>query len=113
MQKYDLQERLLRFAVDIRLAMKAITSARSSDTDQLIRSSGSIGANYAEANDSLGKKDMIMRMKIARKEAKEARYWLQIIAETSQIENMDSLVSESNELVAILSTIIRKIQCRP
>lgn len=112
MKRYDLQDRLLQFAIDVRLASKTATSAHSSDIDQLIRSSGSIGANYTEANDSLGKKDMIMRMKIARKEAKEACYWLRIIKAVSPAKEVDRLIRESNELVAILSTIIRKIQSK-
>jgi four helix bundle protein len=46
---------------------------------QLVRSAGSVGANYIEANESLGKKDFVMHARIARKEAKESRYWLQLI----------------------------------
>ncbi len=46
---------------------------------QVIRASGSVGANYIEANEALSKKDFIMRVKICRKEAKESRYWLMLI----------------------------------
>ncbi|WP_244307403.1 four helix bundle protein [Flavobacterium fluviatile] len=49
------------------------------DGKQLIRSSGSIGANYIEANEKLGDKDLIFRLKIARKEAKESKFWLQLL----------------------------------
>lgn len=80
-QYYDLEERTLRFARDIRNLIEKIPKSISSieDSKQLIRSSGSVGANYIEANESLSKKDFIHRIKICRKEAKESRYWLQLI----------------------------------
>jgi four helix bundle protein len=46
---------------------------------QLVRSSGSIGANYIEANELLSKKDFIMGVKICREESKESRDWLQFV----------------------------------
>ena len=46
---------------------------------QLIRSAGSVGANYIEANEALSKKDFLMRIKICKKEVKESRYWLEWI----------------------------------
>ena len=52
-----------------------LAMGRSLTGKQLIKSSGSVGANYIEANESLGKKDFRMRIKISRKEAKESRYW--------------------------------------
>ncbi|MCE5276728.1 MAG: four helix bundle protein [Planctomycetaceae bacterium] len=75
---YDLEERTFEFARDVRLLVKRITLtiANIEDCKQLIRSSGSVGANYIEANESLGKKDFQMHVKISRKEAKESRYWL-------------------------------------
>ena len=53
--------------------------ANTEDVKQLVRSSGSVGANYIEANESLGKKDFLMRVKISRKEAKESKFWLELI----------------------------------
>lgn len=64
---------------------------------QVIRSSGSVGANYIEANESLGKKDFLFRIKICRKEAKETRYWLRLIT-----------VQEATELMKIFGSIITK-----
>ncbi|RZJ56361.1 MAG: four helix bundle protein [Flavobacterium sp.] len=49
------------------------------DGKQLVRSSGSVGANYIEANESLSKKDFCYRVKICRKEAKESIYWLTLL----------------------------------
>ncbi|HLX13466.1 MAG TPA: four helix bundle protein [Bacteroidota bacterium] len=50
---------------------------------QVLRSSGSVGANYIEANESLSKKDFLLRIRICRKEVKESRYWLQLLLETN------------------------------
>ena len=71
-KKYDLEDRTLDFAKEIRLFLKSIPKTMSNleDAKQLIRSSGSIGANYIEANESLSKKDFLHRVKISRKEAK-------------------------------------------
>jgi four helix bundle protein len=51
---------------------------------QVVRSSGSVGANYIEANEALSKKDFKMRIKIARKESKESRYWLRLTEPKSE-----------------------------
>ena len=80
---------------------------------QVIRSSGSIGANYLEANDSLGKKDFLMHIKICRKEAKETLYWLQLIITTDDIAYQEAgsrLIQEATELKKIFSAIIIKLQ---
>ncbi|GAA4272885.1 four helix bundle protein [Aquimarina gracilis] len=72
-QKYDLQDRTFNFALDVRHFCKNLETSliNSSDIKQVVRSSGSIGANYIEANESLGPEDFKMRLKIARKEAME------------------------------------------
>jgi len=79
------------------------------DIKQLIRSSGSVGANYIEANESLSKKDFVFRIRICRKEAKESAYWLRLINEV----NEDAIISatganlykEAIELKKIFSSI--------
>jgi four helix bundle protein len=53
--------------------------ANEEDIRQLVKASGSVGANYIEANESLSKKDFVLRIKISRKEAKESRYWLRLL----------------------------------
>ena len=70
-KRYDLEDRTLAFASHVRAFVKGIkkTTANIEDSKQLVRSSGSVGANYIEANESLSKKDFIMRIKICRKEA--------------------------------------------
>jgi len=110
---YDLEERTFQFAKDVRNFVKTLpkTIANIEDTRQLIRSSGSVGANYREANESLSKKDFLMRVKISRKEAKESEYFLKIINETNKLSNAEEarrLIQEAIELKKILSSIIEK-----
>ena len=100
---YDLEERTYCFARDVRLFVKALGSTISNieDAKQVVRSSGSVGANYIEANEALSKKDFLMRAKICRKEAKESAYWLRLIGdlndETTKKEAR-TLYSEAIEL---------------
>lgn len=58
------------------------------DCRQLVKSSGSIGANYIEANEAVSEKDFLMKLKINRKESKESAYWLRLIIETNSLENI-------------------------
>jgi len=111
--KYDLEERSFQFAKAARVFVKTLpkTIANYEDAKQLVRSSGSVGANYIEANESLGKKDFLMRIRISRKEAKESHYWLRLINETNTLENekdVEKLIQESYELKKILSAILEK-----
>jgi four helix bundle protein len=76
-----------------------------------MRSAGSVGANYREANESLSKKDSAMRMKIARKECKETGYWLELLKEANPgiCNKIDLLIKEAVELRNIFSAIISKM----
>ena len=114
---YDLEERTFQFAKDVRLFVKTLPKSVASieDSKQVVRSSGSVGANYLEANEALGEKDRVMRLRIARKEAKESAYWLRLILETNDLSNADEasrLIKEATELCKILSTIISKVTNR-
>ena len=83
------------------------------DGKQLIRSSGSVGANYIEASEALSKKDFLMRIKICRKEAKESRYWLRLVDtnKDNELENeRKSLEKEATELTHIFGSIVTKSQ---
>jgi four helix bundle protein len=110
---YDLENRTLAFAKRVRLFIKNLrrTISNIEDGKQLIRASGSVGANYIEANESLSKKDFIMRIKICRKEAKECRYWLRLI-DTSGDHAFEaeckSLEQESIELASIFGSILTR-----
>jgi four helix bundle protein len=109
---FDLEERTFQFAKAVRLFVKILpkTIGNFNDGKQVIRASGSIGANYREANESLSRKDFLMRIKISRKEAKECAYWLRLIDETNEPKNDDAqdLMREAIELKKILSTILEK-----
>ena len=111
----DLEERTFQFAKAVRLLVKKLpkTIANIEDGRQAVKASGSVGANYREANESLSKKDFLLRMRISRKEAKESAYWLRLIHETNSEEDApgaDSLMQEGNELKKILSSILEKSQ---
>jgi four helix bundle protein len=110
---YDLEERTFQFAKAIRIFVKTLpkTIGNIDDGKQLVRASGSVGANYREANESLSKKDFLLRMKISRKEAKESAYWLRLIFETNNLMNGDdaqNLMQEAIELKKIFSSILEK-----
>ena len=110
---YDLEERTLVFAKNVRAFVKKLTMtiANMEDGKQVIRSSGSVGANYIEANESLSKKDFIMRVKICRKEAKESCYWLKLIDADNKLDNeRNTLLKESIELTNIFGSIVRKAE---
>jgi four helix bundle protein len=111
--EFDLEERTFRFASDVRSFVKRLprTISNAEDVRQLIRASGSVGANYIEANESLSKRDFRLRVKIVRKEAKESRYWLRLL-DTKDAAELDraraTLIGESTELLKIFSAILRK-----
>jgi four helix bundle protein len=78
---FDLEERTSKFARDTIKFVNTCprTTANIEIAKQVIRSSGSVGANYIEAREALSKKDFTMRVKICRKEAKESIYWLRLL----------------------------------
>ena len=114
-KQYDLEERTYEFARDVRGLVKRLprTLANIEDARQLVNASGSVGANYIEANEALSKKDFAMRIKISRKEAKESRYWLRLIfsAGKGDLETTRaSLMQEASELTSIFGAILRKAE---
>jgi len=115
-KKFDLEERTLAFAKKtIHLCQKLPSNIVNSKLiDQIIRSSGSIGANYREANDALGKKDFSFRLRISRKETKETIFWLELISEANPLLSslIDDLINESIEIRNILSAIIKKVELK-
>lgn len=112
-KRYDLEERTFQFAKRcadfIRKISKTITNIEYGK--QLARSSGSPAANYIEANESLSKKDFILRIKICRKESKESKLWVRLIdpGETQEMQNEQSaLMCEAEELTKIFGSIVVK-----
>lgn len=112
-KQYDLEDRTFAFAEQVRNFARRLNKdvANYEDCKQLIRSSGSVGANYIEANEALSKKDFVMRIKICRKEAKESRYWLRLIDTNNSVElerERQTLENEASELTHIFGAIVTK-----
>jgi four helix bundle protein len=112
-KRYDLEERTFQFAKRVRAFVKKPpkTIANIEDSKQLVDASGSVGANYIEANEALSKKDFLMRIKICRKEAKESRYWLRLVdtGEDKELEKERKwLENEAGELTHIFGSIVTK-----
>lgn len=110
---YDLEERTYLFARDCRFFVNKLSKTISNveDCKQLVRVSGSVGANYIEANEKLGDKDFKFRIKISRKEAKESKYWLKLLRDlnTNFEAEAEKLIQEAQELRSILSAILLKL----
>ena len=113
-KRFDLEDRTLEFARDVRCFLKSLPRGIANDEDgrQLVRPSGSVGANYIEANEALSRKDFVMRIKICRKEAKESAFWLKLIAldRNSDVQSgqKERLIQEATELTKIFGAILRK-----
>jgi four helix bundle protein len=110
---YDLEDRTLEFARRVRVFVKKLqkTLANIEDGKQLVKASGSVGANYIEANEALSKKDFVMRIKICRKEAKECRYWLRLVdigGNREPEQERKELENEASELTHIFGSIVTK-----
>ncbi len=113
-KKYDLEERTEKFS----LAVRDFCVKLKKDTinlqyiKQLIRSSGSIAANYIEANENLGPNDLKMRIRISRKESKETILWLKhvLVYDVEDLEQIRlSLMNEATQLMNIFGAILKKL----
>ena len=113
-KQYDLEERTLQFARSTlgfcRDLPKTVICGEIGK--QLIRAATSVGANYIEANEALGKKDFLMRIRICRKEAKECGYWLKLVEVNHPDlgKEREILLEESIELMKIFGSILTKSQ---
>jgi four helix bundle protein len=108
-----LEDRTFRFAESVRAFVKQLPRSlgNTEDVRQLVRASGSVAANWIEADEALSKKDFLMRVKICRKEAKESRFFLRLLdagAAKNSASSRDGLVKEARELTLIFSAIISK-----
>lgn len=109
--KYDLEIRTEQFALDVLDFAQSIPSIsfNKNSVEQLIRSSGSVGANYCEATEAESKKDFIHKISLSKKEVKESRYWLKLLARTNPDlrAEIEVLINEARELLFIFSKIIK------
>ena len=105
--------RTFRFATRIVKLCQALDSTPGVSrtlANQLLRSGTSIGANIEEANGSQSRADFIAKMYIACKEARETHYWLRLLSATEIVpkSRLKEITEESNQLVAILTSIVKK-----
>lgn len=111
MKEYDIHERIFNFIVAVIELLNKLpkTATNLIIIGQLTRSVTSMGANDQEADGALTKKDFIHGFTIVRKESKESVFWLRLIARTNSLfeKEAQKLVSEGNEIVAIVSTIMK------
>src|SRR5690606_3625368 len=113
--KYDLEERLIRFAVNVILACGKLDGNFASQhlSKQLIRSTTAGALNYGEAQSAESAKDFLHKMKICLKELRESLINLKIQKGANlikDVEQLDALLKENNELIAIFVASIRTSQ---
>jgi len=112
---WDLEERATAFALAVRVFVRRlpVSTGNNEDSKQLIRSSGSVPANYIEANEALGNKDRLMKLRISRKESKESQLWLRLLflGHDADLEKeRERLRQEAHELKLIFTSIIKKLE---
>src|SRR3990167_7884119 len=111
MKKEKIQDRTYDFALEIVKFVKSMpyNTATVSLARQLIRSGTSIGANIEEAQGASSRKDFINKINIAKKEARETRYWLRLIndAKLSKNYNFDMMLQEIKNVINILTAIVK------
>ena len=107
----DIRERAFEFACVViqlhRFIYKREPSLRST-SGQAASAAGSIGANLEEADAAQSRADFVSKCNIALKEARESRYWLRVLARFIRSDRIAALIAESTEIIAILTTIVRK-----
>jgi four helix bundle protein len=115
-KRFDLEERTARFGEAVIAFAKSIpvTDVTGSLIRQLVRASTSIGANYCEANDAESKKDFRHKIGICRKESRESKRWLRMIAAADDNTKATGRVlwQEAKELNLIFSSIRRTLDKR-
>jgi len=111
-QSFDLQDRLIDFAVRVLKVAEALPDTRTGNhiAGQLIRSGTSPAPNYGEAQSAESRKDFVHKMKISLKELRETHVWLLMIQRKPLVEpadKLDPIIFECNELIAIFVTSIK------
>ena len=113
-ENYNLEKRTTKFSEDVVIFLRKIKrdAINIPIISQLIRSVTSIGANYCEANGACSKKDFKNKIYICKKEAKESKYWFQIIAKANaeHKEECRKYWQEAHELTMIFSKIILTLE---
>ena len=111
-KEFDLEKRTTEFGKAMIRLCKALPGNPMNNRliGQVVGAGGSVGANYRETNDALGKKDFVQRLKIARRETKETSHWLELLLEANPDNGIaiKALIKEAVELKNILSSILNK-----
>ncbi|MBU2632233.1 four helix bundle protein [Patescibacteria group bacterium] len=106
-----LQKRLINFAINVLKLIKSLPKTEENRIygKQIVRSSASIGANYAEALCARTKQDFLHAMNISRKESNETHYWLQLISAVnpSFIDAFPLLLDENKQILKIFTSSIK------
>lgn len=115
-RKSDLPERSFEFAKRIVLLCRALDEKPGISrtlANQLLRSGTSVGANIEEGQASQSEADFVSKYSISCKEARETHYWLRLLCSTGIVEEnkLADLTDECNQLIAILTSIIKKMKC--
>lgn len=117
MKNYDIHERIFNYVVTVINFLNTLPKSATNIIfiNQFIRSVTSMGANDQEADGALTTKDFLHGYTIVRKEAKETGFWLRIIGKINMSFEKESseLVQEGNQIVAIVSTIIKNTSANP
>ena len=118
MRKRDLAERTFAFATQIVTLCRSLDRREAAGrvlVSQLLRSGTSVGANVEEAQASQSRADFLSKSSIARKEARETHYRLRLMSATSIVPEAEArgLLDECNQLIAILTTIVKKLRSTP
>jgi four helix bundle protein len=110
--KYDLEKRLIDFAVRIMNLVETLPNTRAGNhiAGQLIRCGTSPAPNYGEAQSAESRSDFIHKIKIVLKELRETKVWLQIIHQKNMVRSrnkIELLITECNELISIFVTSVK------
>ena len=115
-QKFDLEDRLIDFAVRIINVVEALPETRAGKhvASQLVRCGTSPAPNYGEAQSAESRKDFLHKMKIALKELRETYVWLRIIERKPLCgpERLRAIAQECNELIAIFVKSIQTAESK-
>lgn len=113
-KKFDLEERIFLLSKKVVFLCRSLpeTTVSRPLISQLVRSATSIGANYMEGNGSVSQKDLINKISLARKEAKETLYWTRLLSFLfiEKTNEFQLISQEVQEFIYIFSSIIKKIQ---
>jgi len=109
----DLEPRTKQFALAVIRFVSTVPRSTQSDVlvKQLLRSSTSVGANYREANRGVSRADFANKIGTVQKEAAETQYWIELLIESGLANgaDADALHKESSELLAIFTTIGKRL----